>query len=358
MFQKISLHHIRPYGRVSVDFERGINVLFGANGAGKTTILEAMYVLATTKSYRATKLFDLVSHEQPIGQIQGETTDFDTVQVDILPRKHIFSKNGDRVTRTSQFLHETKVVVLAPEHINLISGSGEKRRNYLDHLLCQKHPILIDTFKSYRKTVKQKQALLKQNLSFSDYKNQIEPWNQQLIHFGEEIRNRRKQLLLDLLPGVRSEYEEISQTSAPVDLIYHQREDSIPNRLKEIEFQEHRIKRLLAGPHRDDFEIQLKGLPAETTASQGERASILLSLKFSEMNHLSHEDSIPVMLLDDVGVTLDDERRSHLFERLEKLKPQTLITTPNPSIVENARGIGARILTQEKVNFQTPVFWK
>ena len=352
------MHCIRPYSRVSVEFERGINVLFGANGAGKTSVLEAMYVLATTKSYRATKLFDLVSHGEPIGQIQGETTDFDTVQVDILPRKHIFAKNGDRVKKTSQFLHETKVVVLAPEHINLISGSGEKRRNYLDHILCQKHPILIDTFKGYRKTVKQKQALLKQNLTFSDYKNQIEPWNQQLIHFGEEIRAQRKSLLESLLPKVQSEYGEISQTKEPITFHYHQRESSIPNRLQEIEFQEHRIKRLLAGPHRDDFEIHLKNQLADTIASQGERASILLSLKFSEMNYLSHEDSIPVMLLDDVGVTLDDERRRHLFERLQKLRPQTLITTPNPSIVESAHGIGARILTQEKVSFQTPVFWK
>lgn len=357
MFQKISLQHIRPYARVSIDFERGINVLFGANGAGKTTILEAMYVLSTTKSYRAAKLFDLVTHGEPIGQIQGETDTYDTVQVDILPRKHIFVKNGDRVSRTSQFLHETKVVVLAPEHISLISGGSERRRNFLDHLLCQKYPILIDTFKAYRKTVKQKQALLRQNLLFSDYKNQVEPWDQQLIHHGEEIRIQRKKLLLDLHPRIQSEYGEISQSQEPVELLYHQREESITERLAEIHFQEHRIKRLLAGPHRDDFEIQLKGQHADTIASQGERASILLSLKFSEMNFLTHE-SVPVMLLDDVGVTLDDQRRNHLFERLEKLRPQTLITTPNPSIVENARGIGARVLTQEKGNFQSPIIWK
>jgi DNA replication and repair protein RecF len=357
VFQKISLQHIRPYKRVSVDFERGINVLFGANGAGKTSILEAMYVLSTTKSYRASKLFDLVRHGELVGQIRGETSGFDTVQVDILPKKHIFAKNGDRVSRTSQFLHETKVVVLAPEHINLISGSGEKRRNYLDHLLCQKHPILIDTFKAYRKTVKQKQALLKQNLGFSDYKNQVEPWDQQLVLHGEEIRSQRKTLLEKLLPKAQAEYSEISQTQEPITFQYHQREESIVDRVRELQFQEHRIKRLLAGPHRDDFEIQLKGQLAETIASQGERASILLSLKFSEMEYLTHE-SMPVLLLDDVGVTLDDQRRNHLFERLEKLRPQTLITTPNPSIVENARGIGARILIQEKGDFQTPVLWK
>lgn len=357
MFQKISLQHIRPYPRVSIELEKNINVMFGPNGAGKTTILEAMYVLSTTKSYRATKLFDLVSHGQPIGQISGETTEFDTLSVDILPKKHIFSKNNDRITRTSQFLHSTKVVILAPEHLHLISGGGERRRHYLDQLLCQKHPILIDTMKAYRKTLRQKQALLKQPLSFTEYKNQVEPWNHNLIEHGQEIRKQRQELLQTLQPEVEKEYAEISQTQEPVELRYLQKDQSISDRLSELEFQEHRMKRVLVGSHRDDFEIHLKGQLADTIASQGERASLLLSLKFSEMEYLTDE-YIPVMLLDDVGVTLDDERRKHLFERLQTLKPQTLMTTPNPSIVENARGIGARILTQQNTDSKSPIVWK
>ena len=357
MFQKLTLAHIRPYSHVSVDLEKNINVLFGPNGAGKTTIVEALCVLSTTKSYRAAKLFDLVSFGQPIGKITGETSDFDTVSVDIMPRKHIFSKNGDRITRTSQFLHATKIVVLAPEHLHLISGGGERRRHFLDQLLCQKNPILLDTFKAYRKTLKQKQALLRQGLHFHDYKSQAEPWNQQLITHGEEIRAQRKALLIGIQPNIEKEYGEISQTQESVTLSYQQREGSILDRLAELEFQEHRIKRALVGPHRDDFDISLKEQSANTIASQGERASLLLALKFSEMNYLT-DDQTPVMLLDDVGVTLDNERRKHLFERLQNLKPQTLMTTPNPTIVQNATEIGARILTQQKGNFQTPIVWK
>lgn len=357
MFQKITLSHIRPYQHVAVGLLPGINVLFGPNGAGKTTILEALCVLSTTKSYRAQKLFDLVTHNQPIGQIVGETTDHNTLKIDILPKKHIFYKNGDRITRTSQFLHETKITVLAPEHLYLISGSGEKRRQFLDQLLCQKNPILLDTLKAYRKTVKQKQALLKQNLSFSDYRNQVSPWNQNLIEKGEEIRNLRKALLIELLPEVESEYREISQTQESIQLNYQQHEMSIAESLTELEMPEYKVKRVLAGPHRDDFEIMLRDQHAHMVASQGERASILLALKFSEMKYLTDEN-MPVMLLDDVGVTLDDQRRQHLFERLKTLQPQTLMTTPNPSIVENAAQIGARILTQKKGDFQTPIIWK
>ncbi len=357
MFQKITLQHIRPYSQVQVELGKNINVLFGPNGAGKTTIVEALCVLSTTKSYRASKLFDLVSFGQPIGKITGETSDFDTVSVDIMPRKHIFYKNGDRITRTSQFLHATKVVVLAPEHLYLISGSGEKRRQFLDHLLCQKHPILLDDFKAYRKTIKQKQALLKQNLHFHDYKTQVEPWNQQLFTHGEIIRKHRKELLNEIQANVEKEYGEISQTAEPVTLNYLQREQSMMERLSELEFQEHRIKRVLVGCHRDDFEIGLKGQSADIIASQGERASLLLALKFAEMSYLT-DDQIPVMLLDDVGVTLDDQRRDHLFHRLQKLQPQTLMTTPNPTIVENARAIGAQVLMQKKGDFQTPISWK
>jgi DNA replication and repair protein RecF len=357
MFQKITLNHIRPYQHVSLELEKNINVLFGVNGAGKTTVLESLCVLSTTKSYRASRLFDLVSHTQPIGQIIGETTDCDTLKVEILPRKHIFSKNGDRITKTSKFLHATKVVVLAPEHLHLISGSGERRRHFLDQLLCQKHPILVDTFKAYRKTVKQKQALLKQNLPFTEYKTQIEPWNHNLIVHGEEIRKQRRELLNEITSNVIHEYFEISQTSEAIQLNYLQRPGSLLERLQELEFQEHKFKRVLVGPHRDDFEIQLRGQHADTIASQGERASLLLALKFAEMTYLTDEQ-IPVMLLDDVGVTLDDQRREHLFERLHKLQPQTLMTTPNPSIVENARSIGARIFTQEKGDFKSSFIWK
>jgi len=313
--------------------------------------------LATTKSYRAHKLFDLVTHGQPIGKITGETSDFDTVSVDIMPRKHIFYKNGDRITRTSQFLHATKVVILAPEHLHLISGGGERRRQFLDHLLCQKNPILLDTFKAYRKTLKQKQALLKQNLSFSDYKSQVEPWNQQLVHHGEEIRSQRKKLLNEIQPQVEKEYGVISQTHETVSLTYQQKEESMLARLEELEFQEYKIKRALVGPHRDDFDIDLKGQHADIIASQGERASLLLALKFAEMGFLTDEQ-MPVLMLDDVGVTLDDQRRKHLFERLQNLQPQTLMTTPNPTIVENARAIGAQVLTQKTGDFQTQFFWK
>lgn len=215
----------------------------------------------------------------------------------------------------------------------------------------------MDAFKTNRKTLKQKQALLKQNLPFSEYKEQVEPWNQQLIESGELIRQQRKALLMELLPEVELEYREISQTKDGVDLIYKQKDQSMSEGLIQLEFQEYKIKRVLVGSHRDDFDIHLRGQYAHTIASQGERASVLLALKFAEMNYLT-DQNMPVMLLDDVGVTLDDQRRQHLFERLEKLNPQTLMTTPNPSIVENARGIGGRILMQEKGNFQTPIIWK
>ena len=357
MFQKITLSHIRPYQHVSVELLPGINVLFGPNGAGKTTILEALCVLSTTKSYRANRLFDLVSHNLPHGEIIGETSDLNTLKVEIYPRKHSFYKNGDRITRTSQFLHGTRITVLAPEHLHLISGSGEKRRQFLDHLLTQKHPILMDLFKINRKTLKQKQALLKQNLPFSVYQEQVEPWNHNLIETGEEIRKHRKQLLQEVLPEVGLEYREISQTKDQIGLIYRQREEDLAQGLTQLAFQEHRIKRVLVGAHRDDFDIHLRGQHAHTIASQGERASVLLALKFAEMEYLTDEN-MPVMLLDDVGVTLDDDRRKHLFERLEKLAPQTLMTTPNHSIVENARGIGGRILMQEKSDFQSSQIWK
>lgn len=356
MFQNITLHHIRPYIFARAEFVDGLNVLFGPNGAGKTTILESMYVLATTKSYKASKLFDLVSNQTPAGSITSETSDIETLKVEIEPRKHAFSKNGSRVQRTSDFLNSARVVVLAPEHQELISGSAEKRRAFLDHLLCQKNPLLLDLFKIYRKTLKQKQALLKQNLSMMDYKDQVEPWNIKLIESGEQIRRLRLELIELLRPRIQEEYQSISQTQDWVTIDYFQKEESMPDQLQKLEFQEYKIKRALVGPHRDDFDIKLRNQSAATIASQGEKASALLALKFSEIEHLANPD-LPTLLLDDVGVTLDENRRKCLFERLEKLHPQTLITTPDPAICHFAQNRGAKIY-EKVIENSNHVFWR
>jgi DNA replication and repair protein RecF len=357
VIQNIHLHHIRPYIHAQATFEPGINILFGPNGAGKTTILESICVLASTKSYRAPRLFDLVTYQHPIGSIQGDTTDADTLKVEILQRKHLFIKNGTRATRTSQYLHPTKIVVLAPEHQFLISGPSEKRRTFLDHLLCQKNPLLLDKFKHYRKTIKQKQALLKQNLPLSEYRDYVQPWNQIIVECGSEIRKARHDLLKKLEPFVQEEYLSIAHTKDRVEMRYIQHEEDMVEKLKEYEIVEYKNKRALVGPHRDDFEIMINHQHARDIASQGERASLLLSLKFAEMDDLS-QDSVPTLLLDDVGVTLDESRRSHLFDRIKKLQPQTIITTPDLSIVRSSESIGAKILTQEMGDSKAHIFWK
>lgn len=333
-----------------------MNVLFGPNGAGKTTILESMYVLATTKSYKASKLFDLVSNHAPQGSITSDTADIETLKVEIEPRKHAFLKNGSRTSHTSDFLNSVRVVALAPEHQELISGSGEKRRAFLDHLLCQKNPLLLDLFKTYRKTLKQKQALLKQNPSLNEYRDQVAPWNIQLIEKGEEIRRHRLAMIEELRPRIQEEYRIVSDTSDRVYMEYFQKEQSMTEQLQKLEFQEYRIKRALVGPHRDDFNVQLRDQNASVVASQGEKASLLLAMKFSEIEHLANPD-LPTLLLDDVGVTLDENRRKCLFERLEKLHPQTLITTPDPAICHFAQNRGAKIY-EKVIENSNHVFWR
>lgn len=357
MFQNIKLHHIRPYLSAHASFGTGINVLFGPNGAGKTTVLESMYVLATTRSYRATRLFDLITHEYEKGEIECETTDSETLKVEILPQKHIFLKNNTRMTRTSQFLHSVKTVILAPEHQELISGSAEQRRTLLDHMLCQKNPLLLDLFKTYRKTLKQKQALLKQPLSFSDFQDEVQPWNEKLVESGEQIRQHRKELVKVLLPTIQEEYRYISQDHESIVWTYKAREESMAQALSDVGFREYQIKRALVGPHRDDIDITIRNQRASQVASQGERASLLLALKFSEMTYLA-DPVFPTLLLDDVGMTLDRRRRQCLFERLEKLKPQTIITTPDPSILENLKDLGAVVLMRENSGLMNQFFWK
>ena len=326
-----------------MELDQGVNVLFGPNGAGKTTLVESLYVLCTTRSYRATKLEHLIRSPYTQGSIEAETSEFETLRVDIEPGKTKLIKNGNRASKASQFLHKNRIVILAPEHLELISGSGEKRRQFMDHLLCQKDPAQLDLLKNYRKTIKQKQALLKQNLPLKTYEDLVQPWNQQLVSLGQEVRAKRKNLLEKIGPIFFDEYQNFKNEE--VSLTYLEKENDMEEKLKDFLMIEHKAKRTLVGPHRDDLQINLNQKSANAVASQGERASILLSLKLSEMDYLT-DDSLPTLLLDDVGVTLDHDRREALWKRIETLKPQTVITTPDRSIVDSLEGIGKHVPIQ------------
>ncbi|MEZ4705190.1 MAG: DNA replication and repair protein RecF [Bdellovibrionota bacterium] len=350
MIHNIVLRNIRVYEQLRLEFPEKLSVLFGLNGTGKTTVLESVHALCTTKSFRTQQLSELVRNGYTEGLIEAEWSNLDHRRIELRPRRKTFIRNHDTCRNHSIFIRGQAVVTLAPEHQALITGASEGRRKFLDQIIFGVHENYIDTIRQYQRVLRHKQALLKQELSLHMYEDHIRPWNQQLLQLGNTIRQMRLQIIYDLLPLVQEEYRYIANANISFDLSYkYDHSEDLEHQLTKQNHVEHVARRALFGPHRDDLLIKLYDQKAAVVASQGEKASILLALKLGELELLKQTPNIaPILLLDDIGMTLDPERRQKLFERLEHETVQTIVSACDLDITDKVRQVGGKVMQKQK----------
>ncbi len=343
----------RLYSRLDVSFSDGFSVFFGPNGAGKTTILEALYFLMTLKSFRSSRNTDLIGTPYTECGLSAKFEDPSIhAQIELKTRGQKKELDGKAIRKTLDFCKHFSVVALCPEHQGILSGAPEERRKYLDRVLFSQEAPYLNKAQRYRKALKHKQALLREDLSFEAYKDQVSPWNQEILALGQEMRRARRQMIDTLTPRFKKHHGVLFEKDE-VNLSYECSTTPLEEELQERGRQEYFAKRVLFGPHRDDVLISLRGRKAAEIASQGERASLLLSLKLSEIE-LAEEGmrSKPILLLDDLGATLDMGRRERLLDFLKTGSHQTLITTTEPSLVEVLRGMGSQVLEPQKTSLE------
>jgi DNA replication and repair protein RecF len=319
-----------------------MNVLTGRNGVGKTTILEAVHTLSMTRSYRTARLMDLVQNGQPAGKMVLETAD-QQLSLTMAPRKNDFAINQDKVAKQSDFVGQYHVITLAPEHDQLIQGSKTVRQQWMDHVATLVHPPYLQWRKDLHKVTAQKKALLNQELPKAVYLDRAEPWTEQQQLLSAQIRQVRQPMIQAMAPMLAHHYQSIAQTSQRIDITYQiaRDADQWTDTLKDREYY---AKRVLLGAQRDDFALALEGQGAKKDASQGEKASILLALKLSELDYtMTETKKKPVFLLDDIGMTLDQHRRAQLFDKINAHQYQTLLTTCDPNITNALEKIGATV---------------
>ncbi|MEZ4819830.1 MAG: hypothetical protein R3A45_08015 [Bdellovibrionota bacterium] len=219
---------------------------------------------------------------------------------------------------------------MAPEHNAMIEGSKQGRQAFVDHILMQQDPGYTEVLKNNKKVLTQKRALLKQE-PYKAYLDHALVWHQQNHALTEIIRRQRKHFLVQTESIFAQTYQEVSQKNSVLQISYVQNNDHAP--LGEALLrQEYYAKRVLYGAQRDDLDIQLEARPTQKHASQGEKATILLSMKWAELLILQKHDKAPIFLLDDIGTTLDQTRRQQLFVKLQNMSCQTLISTCDPYI--------------------------
>lgn len=330
MLSNIQLQNFRNWLSLNLDLtERSI--LVGPNGAGKTNILEAIYLMAVTRSWRARSDRDLVAWDATVCRIIGTGRDLSVHQIEIAIQKEPYLKKikiDGLDKKATEAIGQLVVALFEPRLVDLVVGPPLVRRRFLDVLLAQVNQNYTKSLIELQLVLRQRNHLLRRIATGDSQPAEIKFWNQELIRNAEIIWQARRDFFIvaeDLFPSV---YQELTgqniarlkyEPSVPADQSYEERLE---------EHWNHDVEQgaTSIGPHRDDFDFILHGFDASSVASQGEGRSLVLALKKIEIKYLSENmGKDPILLFDDIFSELDANRRS----RIESIigNHQTIITT-------------------------------
>ena len=340
---KIKLVNFRNYVNQEIVFDKHTNILYGNNAQGKTNILEAIYLLATTKSHRGSMDKDMIRLEQKEAFIHGYFTDRHIhFNIDINLKKSKakqVSVNKIKLNRLNELIGKVNVIVFSPEDLEIIKSSPSKRRSFIDTELCLINRIYMTNLSYYKKILEQRNKLLKK-IAISNSKELLETldiWDLQLVKYGCEIIEERSKFI-DLISEIARELNfRITNNVEKLDVIYNPNINKNEFLEKLRSSRERDIHTLVTnvGPHRDDIEFYLNNIDVKTYGSQGQKRTVALVLKLSEIRLVKdvfNKDAI--LLLDDVLSELDRSRQTILLDMVED--SQTFITcTGMEEFIEN-----------------------
>lgn len=333
----ISLKNFRSYSDDVFEFGDGVNIIVGPNASGKTNLLEALLVVATGSSYRV-KDSELIQYEQPWTRLLA-TTDAGERKITIERAGEVSKKkytiDGKQFKRLT-LANTIPVVVFEPEHLRMLHGGPERRRDYLDSLLEQTVTGYGRLRREYRRTLSQRNALLKSMTGSID--TQLFAWNVRLSELGGQIVAARTRLVTGLQNEIQAIYNQIASAAGTVRLEYTT-DASAENYSSQVlalltaNIDKDRLRGFTGnGPHRHDLQVILNNHPASVSASRGETRTLLLALKILELSLLERvRGQKPILLLDDVFSELDGARRKALTKFLKPY--QAFITTTDADIV-------------------------
>ncbi|MBK1986035.1 DNA replication/repair protein RecF [Sphaerospermopsis aphanizomenoides BCCUSP55] len=342
--KSLHLRQFRNYQDQKVEFTAPKTILVGNNAQGKSNLLEAVELLATLRSHRLARDRDLIRDGDDIAQINATIERVVGISdLSLTLRRHArrsVAINSEIVRRQMDFLGVLNAVEFSSLDLELVRGSPENRRNWLDTLLIQLEPVYAHILQQYNQVLRQRNAFLKrsQDSGHKNQESQLSIWDAQLVTAGTRLIIRRDRAIRRLAPIAAAWHASISGSTEVLNINYAPNvplEKSHPEEVQQVflgKIQQRSAAELhrgttLVGPHRDEIELSINQTPARQYGSQGQQRTLVLALKLAELQLIEeviHEP--PLLLLDDVLAELDPFRQNQLLDAIQD-RFQTLITT-------------------------------
>ena len=337
---------LRNLGALDLEFGPGFNVFSGDNGHGKTNLLEAIYVALTSKSFRSTKMTELLAFGGEVGSVRAAIEEDGQSRV-----QSVGIKAGSRVVRIDDkrpptlaaYAVRSPCVVFHPGEIALSMGTSRERRRLVDRLALYLFPESYAESDNYARALKERQrALETRGVRASD----LGEWEELVVRHGVRVMEWRRRCVSDLSVAAESAFVKIAAPHLQLHVAYApsapEDAEAFRRELESRRAQDLRRGGASMGPHRDDIALAIDGHPVRGVASQGQHRAVVLSLKSAEIEVIGRaRGAQPILLLDDVSSELDRDRTEALFRFLDDHHGQVFLTTTRPEIIHTPHADGA-----------------
>lgn len=331
----ISALGFRNLDITSSNLSPNINIIYGMNAQGKTSVLEAVYFCAFGRSLRAGSDKELINFDQKFAHVKVDVNRVNSsfyidAHLERLGSKCVkgLSVNHLPIKHMKDVFGRLLVVMFSPEDLRLIKAGPYERRRFIDMEICQLSPIYYGDLKEYHRALKQRNALLKVLSKDKAMQDSLDVWDEQLAKYGQRVMKQRVKFIKKVNEIAKQIHLDITQNQENLDITYN---PSVANLETYLENLVKQRKRDIAqatttiGIHKDDINFSINGISARYFGSQGQQRTAALSVKLAEIELIKQStNEMPVLLLDDVLSELDGGRQHFLLQQIENL--QTLIT--------------------------------
>lgn len=353
-FESVELRFFRNYSHVRLEFHKGLNAFLGANGQGKSNLLEALYYIMRGHSFRALEKDSLQQriggHIQPASVVKAHVVKEDLhneIALRIQDGRKKIELNNKNISR-AQLWRYFPCVIFSPESLSSVKGGPEQRRELVDELLLLLSPRASQLLNDYQKVLKSRNRVLKDmkkgEISFDKGLQLLESLNPLFLRSATQLTSERLLALRNLTPDLKETLQKVLNRNVDISVDYlmsselinaydlSEIHDALRLRLLQLQKAEIETGTSLVGPHKHDIRFMIDAHDSRYYCSQGQQRALILSFKMAQiMYHGKVHQEQPILLLDDVLSELDAERRSNLVEFLKRINSQIFLTTTDLS---------------------------